>query len=73
MATMPAARHLHGRRLDWPVQRARPFCAGARRSRHDPVPLSDLERMLVLGAMGGTTGWHFSITRNARYAPHLAN
>jgi hypothetical protein len=26
--------------------------------------------MLVLGAMGGTTGWHFSITRHARYAPH---
>ena len=45
----------------------------AYRSRHDPVPLSELERMLVLGAMGGTTGWHFSITRNARYAPHLAN
>ena len=45
----------------------------AYRSRHDPVSLSELERMLVLGAMGGTTGWHFSITRNARYAPHLAN
>src|SRR5688572_24814197 len=43
------------------------------RSRHEPVPLSDLERMLVLSAMGGTTGWHYSITRNARYAPHAAN
>jgi hypothetical protein len=42
----------------------------AYRSRHEPVPLSELERMLVLGAMGGTTGWHFSITRHARYAPH---
>jgi hypothetical protein len=29
--------------------------------------------MLVLSAMGGTTGWHYSITRNARYAPHAAN
>src|SRR4249920_2392717 len=45
----------------------------AYRSRHDPLPLSELERMLVLGAMGGTTGWHFSITRHARYAPHVSN
>jgi hypothetical protein len=37
----------------------------AYRSGHEPVPLSELERMLVLGAMGGTTGWHFSITRHA--------
>src|SRR5215467_2821305 len=45
----------------------------AYRSGHEPVPLSELERMLVLGAMGGTTGWHFSITRHARYAPHVSN
>ena len=45
----------------------------AYRSGHKPVPLSELERMLVLGAMGGTTGWHFSITRHARYAPHVSN
>jgi pimeloyl-ACP methyl ester carboxylesterase len=45
----------------------------AYRSRHDPLPLSELERMLVLGAMGGTTGWHFAITRHARYAPHISN
>jgi hypothetical protein len=45
----------------------------AYRSAHDPMPLSELERLLVLGAMGGTTGWHYAITRNARYAPHLAN
>jgi hypothetical protein len=42
-------------------------------SRHDPMPLSDLERLIVLGAMGATTGWHYTITRNARYAPHLSN
>jgi hypothetical protein len=29
--------------------------------------------MLVLSAMGGTTGWHYSITRHARYAPHMSN
>jgi hypothetical protein len=45
----------------------------AYRSGHEPVPLSELERMLVLGAMGGTTGWHFSITRHARCAPHVSN
>ena len=47
------------------------------RSRTSPatsrMPLSDMERMLVLSAMGGTTGWHYSITRNAHYAPHAAN
>ena len=45
----------------------------AYRSRHQPVPLTELERMLVLSAMGGTTGWHYSITRHARYAPHVSN
>ncbi len=45
----------------------------AYRSGQEPVPLSELERMLVPGAMGGTTGWHFSITRHARYAPHASN
>jgi hypothetical protein len=28
----------------------------AYRSRHGPLPLTELERMLVLGAIGGTTG-----------------
>ena len=27
----------------------------------------------MLSAMGGTTGWHYSITRNAHYAPHASN
>src|ERR687889_595679 len=42
-------------------------------SPHEPMPLSELERMIVLTSMGGTTGWHYSITRNATYAPHMAN
>jgi len=42
-------------------------------SPHDPLPLSELERMLVLTSMAGTTGWHYSITRNATYAGHMAN
>ena len=28
----------------------------AYRSQHEPVPLTELERMLVLSAMGGTSG-----------------
>jgi hypothetical protein len=72
--TFPLVEALFGRR-------SRRFALGgeipdgplAYRSRSDPLPLSELERMLVLGAMGGTTGWHFSITRHARYAPHLSN
>ncbi len=31
----------------------------------------DVERLVMLSAMGGTTGWHYVITRNAPYAPHL--
>lgn len=74
LATFPLVDALFGRR-------SRRFALGdeipdgplAYRSRSEPVPLTDLERMLVLSAMGGTTGWHHSITRNARYAPHPAN
>jgi len=42
-------------------------------SRHEPMSLSELERMLVLTATGGNTGWHYLIARNARYTPHLPN
>ena len=45
----------------------------AYKSPHEPVPLTELERMVVLTAMAGTTGWHYSITRNAHYAGHMAN
>jgi hypothetical protein len=73
LASFPLVEALFGRR-------SRRFALGdeipdgplAYKSRHQPVPLSDLERMLVLSAMGGTTGWHYSITRHARYAPHVS-
>jgi hypothetical protein len=45
----------------------------AYQSPHEPVPLTELERMVVLTSMAGTTGWHYSITRNATYAGHMAN
>jgi hypothetical protein len=62
-------------------RRARRFSLGASlpdgplafTSRHDPLPLSELEQMLVLTAAAGNTGWHYMIMRHARYAPHLSN
>jgi hypothetical protein len=74
LSAFPLLEALYGRR-------SRRFALGAEmpdgplahRSRHEPMALSDLERMLVLSAMGGTTGWHYSITRHARYAPHVSN
>lgn len=45
----------------------------AHRSRHEPAPLSPLEKLLVVAACGGSTGWHYLIKRAERYAPYLAN
>jgi hypothetical protein len=42
-------------------------------SRYKPVPLSDLEELLVLSAVSGNTGWNYLIMRHERYAPHLLN
>jgi hypothetical protein len=71
LAAFPLVEALYGRR-------SRRFGLGAEipdgplayKSKHVPLPLTELERLLVLSAMGGTTGWHYSITRHARYAPH---
>jgi hypothetical protein len=62
-------------------RRARRFCVGAEipdgvlsfRSKHDPLPLSEIEQLLLLSYMGGVTGWHFAIMRHERYAPKLSN
>jgi hypothetical protein len=62
-------------------RRARRFCMGAKipdgvlafKSKHKPMPLSEIEQLLVLSYMGGVTGWHFAIMRHARYAPKLSN
>jgi hypothetical protein len=40
---------------------------------HQPVPLSELEKLLVLSAVGGNTGWQYLIPYNDRYAPYLPN
>ena len=62
-------------------RRSRRFFMGAEipdgvfayRSKHDPVPLSELEKLLVVGACGGNTSWHHLIYRAQIYAPHLSN
>jgi hypothetical protein len=42
-------------------------------SRHKRMPLTELERMMILLAMTGNTGWNFLIPFNERYAPNLPN
>ena len=42
-------------------------------SRHPPLPLSELERALVVTACGGNTSWHHMLYRAERYAPDLSN
>ena len=62
-------------------RRSRRFCMGAEipdgvlafKSKHNPLPLSEIEQLFILSAMGGVTGWHFAIMRHARYAPKLSN
>src|SRR5689334_5732469 len=43
------------------------------KSRFKPEPLSELERLLLVTTVAGKTGWHESVTRHDRYAPHLSN
>jgi len=62
-------------------RRSRRFFMGAEipdgvfayRSQHAPVPLSELEKLLVVTACGGNTSWHHMIYRAQRYAPDLSN
>jgi hypothetical protein len=62
-------------------RRSRRFFIGAEipdgvfkfKSKHEAVPLSELEKLLVVAACGGNTGWHNMIYRAANYAPHLSN
>jgi hypothetical protein len=62
-------------------RRSRRFFVGAEipdglfayKSGHKPLPLTELEKTLVVSACGGNTSWHNMIYRGARYAPHLSN
>lgn len=70
----PLSRALQGRR-------SRRFLTGAGTpdgifayaSRHPPLPLSELETLLVVSACGSNTGWHHMLHRAGHYAPHLSN
>lgn len=62
-------------------RRSRRFFTGAEipdgvfqyKSKQPPVPLSELEKTLVLAACGTNTGWNNLIYRAQRYAPYLSN
>ena len=62
-------------------RRSRRFFKGAEipdgvfayKSKHDAVPLSELEKLLLVAACGGNTSWHHMIYRGQIYAPHLSN
>ena len=45
----------------------------AHKSKHDAVPLSELEKLVLVAACGGNTSWHHMIYRGRIYAPHLSN
>jgi hypothetical protein len=62
-------------------RRSRRFCMRAEipdgvlvfKSKHKPMPLSEIEQLLILSTIGGATGWHFAIMRHKGYAPYLSN
>jgi hypothetical protein len=62
-------------------RRSRRFFMGAEipdgvfayKSRHTTVPLTELEKLLVVAACGSNTNWHYLIYRAKRYAPYLSN
>jgi hypothetical protein len=62
-------------------RRSRRFFMGAEipdgvfayRSKYTPMPLSEIETLLVATACGSNTSWHNMIYRGRIYAPHLSN
>jgi hypothetical protein len=72
MTQFPLIQALAGRR-------SRRFCVGAEipegplafKSNQKPIPLTELEQMLVLTSMAGSTGWHYSISYDQSTRPRL--
>jgi hypothetical protein len=62
-------------------RRSRRFFLGAEipdgifafQSRYEPLPLTELETILIVAACGSNTSWHNMICRAQRYAPFLSN
>ena len=74
LASFPLLDAIHGRRSRrFPMGGHVPAGPLAFRSRHEPMPLSDLERAIVLASTTGVTGWHHGITHHPGYAPALPN
>ncbi len=74
LATFPLLDALHGRRSRrFPMGGSIPAGPLAYTSVHDPMPLSDLERAIVLATTAGVTGWHHGISHHGGYAPALPN
>lgn len=74
VVTFPMIEALYGRR-------SRRFFLGAVipegplafASQSNPLPLTEVEKILVLTAVSGNTDWHYMIPYNDRYAPNLPN
>ena len=45
----------------------------AYRSKHNPLPLTEMEKMLILTACGSGNGWHYMHIRAESYKPSLSN
>jgi len=70
----PLVQALLGRRSRrFPLGASIPAGPLAFKSRQQPVPLTEPERIMILTAMAGATGWHYAHMYNAHYAPHLPN
>jgi hypothetical protein len=60
-------------------RRSRRFCLGAEipegplafKSNQKPFPLTELEQMLLLTSMAGSTGWHYTISYDVSTRPQL--
>ncbi|MGI9533729.1 MAG: hypothetical protein ACR2NW_02160 [Thermodesulfobacteriota bacterium] len=42
-------------------------------SKHDPLPLSELEQIMILTSVTGNTGWQYLIPYNKNYLPNIPN
>lgn len=74
LARFPLLDAIHGRRSRrFPMGGHVPAGPLAFKSNQEPMPLSDLERAIVLATTTGVTGWHHGITHHPGYAPALPN
>src|SRR4030042_5663189 len=70
----PLVQALLGRRSR-PVPLGASIPAGpfAFKSKQQPIPLTEPEKVMILTTVAGNTGWHYAHMYNAHYAPHLPN